>query len=133
MDPIDEIGTETLTPVVGGVHARPEKPDSLVVLWVDPDLAVIPRARVGFTHPCPCFTFVFRTKDATLVIFNNGIYDVGILAINRYPYSPHISHRKILGELVPCVAPIDGFVETAPWTRTVESKSSSPALIGRGI
>jgi hypothetical protein len=133
MDPIHKVRFEAFAPVFRYVHARTEKPNALVVLWVDSNLAVVPRTRIGRAHPCPRLTLVFRTKDATLVVLDNGINDIRVLEIDRYADSARISPWKISTELTPCVTTVDGFVKTAPRTRSVESKSCSPTLISCGI
>ena len=134
---VDFIGDESLAvgfaAVFGIVNVGAQGPNAQVVAGIDDELAVIGGAGIDVAHFLPGFALVLAAECAALGIFDQGINDVGILAVDGESDAAGIAFRQILGQFFPSGAAIRGFVNPAAGATAVVTVRSAAALIGCGV
>src|ERR1043166_3029005 len=136
MDFLNATSGETFAAILGKKHRRSQCPDAQVVVGIDTNLAVIRGARIGVAHLLPGFAFILAAIDAALIVLNERVYDVGILAIDVQPDAPGFAAIFVwqtFGEFFPGHATVGGLIDGAFDSATVEAKGSAAALIRGGI
>src|SRR5205823_12468403 len=81
MDALYEILTKRSTAILGVKHLRAMNPDSLIVIGIDLDLAVIDRARIGVRHSGPRLSFIVAAKQSPRRVLDGRIDNIGVLAL----------------------------------------------------
>ena len=133
VDAGNHIGAEGYPPILRSIHSSAKHPYPLVVIRVDPDLAVIHGARIGAAHLLPAQTLILRPENTSIFIFNNSVDNVGVLAVNEDADASRITGGQPVGELGPDLPSIGGLVETAVGTTPAEPISGPPSLVSRRI
>src|ERR1051326_4519041 len=123
MDALHEILTKGFTSVFRIEHLRPMNPDSLIVIGIDLDFAVVDRARIRIRHFGPGFSFIVATKQSAGRMLDGCIYDVRVLAIEIDTDSSGLLER--LG-VQPC-----GLGIGCRWSAA--RSASTAASAGRGL
>src|ERR1044071_934454 len=111
MDFLNATSGETFAAILGKKHRRSQCPDAQVVVGIDTNLAVIRGARIGVAHLLPGFAFILAAIDAALIVLNERVYDVGILAIDVQPDAPGFAAIFVwqtFGEFFPGHATVGG-------------------------
>src|SRR5258708_4507394 len=76
------LGRKSFPAILRIKHLRAELPDAEIIIGVDANLAVIRRPRIGIAHLLPGITFILAAISSALLVLNDGVNDVGILAVN---------------------------------------------------
>ena len=135
VDLLPAVLAEGAASIFGVIKRRAQHPDFLIVVWIDANLAVIGRARIGVAHARPGEALIFGAVDAAFLdVLHQRVNDVGILAGDIHRATSDVaSRREAFGELVPVSAAVDGLVDSAARPSAVESEYGTPAFVGRGI
>src|SRR5437867_6222042 len=95
---------EGLASIGGDEEVRTQHVDSLVVIRIDTNLAVVAGAWILAVHLLPGLTaIVGAVNSAALLIFDNSVNHVRILAIDVQADAPQRSGRQAPGQLRPCL------------------------------
>src|SRR6202162_6499313 len=130
VDLLPTVVAEGPAAVFGVVERRTQHPDFPIVAWIDANLAVIGRARIGVAHARPGETFVFVAVDAAvLYVLHQRVNDVGILPVDIHRAAADVAGGwEALGELGPVRAAVDGLIDSTARTSAVEAESGAAAL-----
>src|SRR5207253_387619 len=117
--------------VLGQIQRRTEYPNLLIVVRIDPNLAVIRRPGIGGAHAGPGEPFVFGAVHAAQRdIFDQRVDDIRILAIHFHRASAHIAgRRQALGQLRPVLPAIHGLVDSTVRPAAVVAEDGPPSFI----
>src|SRR5579859_2978630 len=91
VDAFHALRRKCLAAVLRIVHLRAQLPDSKIICWVDPDLAVIGRSWICVAHLFPRLALVFAAVGAAFFMLHDGINDIWILPEDVQPDSPGIA------------------------------------------
>src|SRR5262249_28262600 len=73
---------QTPAAVLRYIHRGAQHVDTLIVLWINTNLAVIHRPRVNLVHLFPGGALVIRTKDSALCVLVCHVNDLWIFALD---------------------------------------------------
>src|SRR5205823_8672524 len=76
VNPANYVRRPGLAAVIRDEHGRGELPDALIVVRIDPDLAVVHRPRIRVAHLAPVLATIFRTKNSAFRILDDRVNDV---------------------------------------------------------
>src|SRR5262245_52639840 len=133
MDPRHYILNPGFAPVFRRDHVGRALPDSLLVVRVDAELALVHRPRTTVAHLSPACPAIFRSDDAALGIFDDCVNDAGISAVDIKSDPAGHSVRKVFSKLCPGSSSVNCLVHSASRAAAVESPRGTTSLIGCSV
>ena len=140
------IAAESLAAVVGSVKPRAQDVEVVFILRVHSNFAVIEGPRVDVGDALPTLAFVLRAEEPALAAFlfeapcaaahvglKNGIDHIGILAVDVEADAAQWAGGKALGQLLPGLAPVGGFIDARARPTAREVPRRATALVGGRI
>src|SRR5437763_379959 len=107
-------------------------PDSLVIVRINVDLAVINGARVGVGHLGPGFTFIFTAEDAAAGMFNQRVNNVGVPAVEAHTDSTDLFHGcRVRRRRSRCLCLLLGSAKSSATTPSTAAPSAKAACAGQ--
>src|SRR6185369_16705737 len=113
-------------------HIGRALPNALIVVRIDPNLAVVHRSRIQIAHLLPGLAAVFGTEDSALGVFDDRVDDVRVRAVDANA-TDVTALGQVFSQLLPRRAAVNCFVEPAARTAAVEAPGNSSPLISRGV
>jgi len=109
-----------------------------IVVRVYVNLAVVYGPGIDIAHPPPGLAAVLASKNAAVLVFDDGIHNSRIAAIDAQAYAACIAGtgiliRKSASQLLPGCSAVRRLVDCAVRATAVEPKRGPAALVGRGI
>src|SRR5258706_1928983 len=134
VDAGDDVLNPRLATVLGNKHVGRALPNALIVVRIDPDLAVVHRPRIQIAHLLPGLTTVFGTEYSALGVLDDRVDDVRVRAVDVDPYATGVTALwQVFGQLRPRGSAVNCLVESASGTAAVEPPGDTPALVSRGV
>ena len=136
--------------VARAVQVRSTKVDSVRVVGIDTDLAVVHRPAVGGAHLLPCVATIGRAVNTILLIALGllrrppaepaaaeiGLYDckdqIPVAAIDIESDTALDAAGQPVGQFFPGISTIGRAIDAAARTATVEPESGASPLVHRG-
>src|SRR5262249_40290673 len=100
---------------------------------IDTNLAEVHRSWVQAVHLGPGFTFVLGPEHTAFAVFNDGVYDVRVFAIDVEADSAGVAFRKPVSQLARGSSDVDSLVDAASRPASIESPTTASSLIRAGI
>src|SRR6266404_722198 len=133
VDSSDDVLNPCLAAVLGGKHVSGALPDALVVVRIDPNLAVIHRPRIQIAHLLPRCAAVLGPEHPSLCVLDEGVDDAWVAAANVQAYSSGDSFGEVFGEFGPRSPAVNRFIDSAAGPAAVEAPRGAASLISSPI
>jgi len=134
VDLLCTVSAKGLPSIIRDVQLDAGHINALVVIRINPNLTEIHRARIGIAHLRPGCASIFRTIHAALFcVFDSGVHDVWIAAIDIKPYPSHGAFGNAFREFSPRAPGIRGLIDRAAIATSVKAPRRAATLIGRRV
>jgi len=133
VDPLGRpVVLEGLSPVDGQVQLCPHDPDLVLVQGIDVDVAV-PVGRLDVVDPGPRGASVLRSVQATVLVGDGSIHDIGTAPGDGDGDLPQYAFREPSREFLPRIAPIHGAVDARVGPSREIAPGVPPSLVRGGV